>query len=84
MPSSVNSLFSRNRDEGVQISVEDDGRVYAELHLVLKDKVNIRETSKKVQEKVSAAISNLVGMEVGAINVHIEDIDYQNDINPDD
>jgi uncharacterized alkaline shock family protein YloU len=45
---------------------------------VLKDKTNIRETSKKVQEEVSLAISKMVGMEVGTINVHIEDIDYQN------
>jgi uncharacterized alkaline shock family protein YloU len=79
IPSSMNTLFSRNRDDGVQITVKEDGRVYADLHLVLTDKVNLRETSKKVQDKVSRAISNLVGMDVGSINVHIEDIDYQND-----
>ena len=78
IPSSVNTLFSRNRDDGVQILVEEDGRVYAELHLILTDKANIRETSKKVQDEVSLAISKMVGMEVGTINVHVEDIDYQN------
>lgn len=78
IPSSVNTLFSRSRDDGVDISVEEDGAVYADLHLVLKDRANIRETSKKVQEDVSLAISKMVGMEVGSINVHIEDIDYQN------
>ena len=78
IPSRVNTLFSRNRDDGVQIMVEDDGRVYAELHLVLTDKANIRETSKKVQDEVSLAISEMVGMDVGTINVHVEDIDYQN------
>jgi uncharacterized alkaline shock family protein YloU len=82
VPSSVNSLFSRSRDDGVQVTVEDDGRVYADLHLILTDKANIREASKEVQDKVSQAISNLVGMDVGSINVHIEDIDYQNDVRP--
>jgi uncharacterized alkaline shock family protein YloU len=84
VPSSVNTFFSRSRDDGVDITVEDDGAVYADLHLVLKDKVNIRDTSKKVQEEVSLAISKMVGMEVGSINVHIEDIDYQNSYVPED
>ena len=84
IPSSVNTLFSRSRDDGVEITVEEDGSVYADLHLVLKDRANIRETSKKVQEEVSLAISKMVGMEVGSINVHIEDIDYQNNHVPKD
>jgi uncharacterized alkaline shock family protein YloU len=82
IPSSVNTLFSRTREEGVQITVEDDGRVYADLHLILTDKANIRETSKKVQEEVSRAISKMVGMDVGTINVHVEDIDYLNSNDP--
>jgi uncharacterized alkaline shock family protein YloU len=78
IPSSVNTLFSRHREDGVQITIEEDGSVYADLHLILTAKANIREVSKKVQEEVSKAISKMVGMEVGSINVHIEDIDYQN------
>jgi len=84
VPSSVNTLFSRSRDDGVEITVEDDGAVYADLHLILSDRANIRETSKKVQEEVSLAISKMVGMEVGSINIHIEDIDYQNNHVPED
>jgi len=74
----VNTLFSRNREDGVEITVKEDRRVYADLHLILTDKALIRETSKKVQDEVSEAISKMVGMDVGMINVHIEDIDYQN------
>jgi len=84
VPSSVNTLFSRNREDGVDITVEEDGSVFAEIHLILNDKANIRETSKQVQEEVSEAISKMVGMVVGTINVHIEDIDYQNDGSPED
>ena len=83
-PSSVNTLFSRNRDDGVEITIEDDGSVYADLFLVLKDKANIRETSIQVQNEVSEAISKMVGMDVGTINVHIEDIDYLNNQNLED
>ena len=84
VPSSVNTLFNRSREDGVDITVEEDGSVYADLHLILKDKVNIRDTSKEVQEQVTQAISKMVGMEVGSINVHIEDIDYQNNNVPKD
>jgi uncharacterized alkaline shock family protein YloU len=77
-PSSVNTLFSRNREDGIEITVEEDGSVYADLYLVLDDKANIRETSIQVQDEVSEAISKMVGLVVGTINVHIEDIDYQN------
>jgi uncharacterized alkaline shock family protein YloU len=77
VPGSVNTLFQRNRDDGVEITVAENGAVYADLHLILENKTNIRETSKKVQTEVSKAISKMVGMEVGSINVHIEDIDYQ-------
>ncbi len=84
VPSSVNTLFSRSRDDGVDITVQEDGSVYADLHLILTDKANIRETSREVQEKVSEAISKMVGMDVGTINVHIEDIDYQNNQVPED
>ena len=80
----MNTIFSRSREEGVQITVKEDGSVYADLHLILADKANIRETSKKVQDEVSEAISKMVGMEVGSINVHIEDIDYQNNQHPGD
>lgn len=83
-PSNVNTLFTRNRDDGVEITIEEDGAVYADLHLVLTDKANIRETSKQVQNEVSEAISKMVGMDVGTINVHIEDIDFQNNLVPED
>jgi uncharacterized alkaline shock family protein YloU len=84
VPSGVNTFFSRNRDDGVEITIKEDGSVYADLHLVLTDKANIRDTSKKVQKEVTEAISKMVGMDVGFINVHIEDIDYQNNLVPED
>jgi len=64
IPSSMNTLFSRNREDGVEITVKEDRRVYADLHLILTDKALIRETSKKVQDEVSEAISKMVGMDV--------------------
>ncbi len=78
VPVGVDRLFRRGAEDGVQMSVED-GVVYIELYLVLKDDVNVREVARNVQHQVARAISEMVGMEVGHVNIHIEDIDYKAD-----
>jgi len=75
VPGSVNRIFQRGASEGVRIRIEDD-RVYADLFVILKHDTNIREVSRNIQSSVSRAITDMVGMEVGRVNVHIEDIDY--------
>lgn len=73
----VNRLFKRGAGDGVRIQV-DDHVVYADLYLVLKKDINIREVSRNVQKSVTRAISEMVGMDVGGVDIHIEDIDYEN------
>ena len=62
-------------DDGIHIEIQDD-MVYADLYVILKHDVNIREVSRNIQHNVARAISEMVGMRVGRINIHIEDIDY--------
>jgi uncharacterized alkaline shock family protein YloU len=45
---------------------------------MLKEDVNIREVSRNVQQQVTRAIQEMVGMDVGEVNIHIEDMDYGN------
>jgi uncharacterized alkaline shock family protein YloU len=71
----VNSLFGRGND-GVRIVVEDSN-VFVDLYLVLVNDINIREVSRTIQQKVARAIADITGMEVGHVNIHIEDIDYK-------
>jgi uncharacterized alkaline shock family protein YloU len=74
--SGVNELFQRgHRAEGVRIKIMD-GTVDLDLHVVLDQDINIRQVSRKIQEEVARAITEMVGMEIGEINVHIEDIYY--------
>ena len=42
----------------------------------MKNDINIREVSRQVQLNVSRAISDIVGMMIGRVNVHVEDIDF--------
>ena len=72
----VNRLFKRGTNDGVRIEVEDN-TIVASLYLILKKDVNIREVSRNVQGQVARALQEMVGMDVGDIEIHIEDIDYE-------
>ncbi len=77
----VNRLFKRGVHDGVRIEVEDNV-VVASLYLVLKQDINIREVSRNVQAQVARAIHEMIGMEIGSIDIHIEDIDYEEEATP--
>jgi len=72
----VNRLLKRTqRREGVLIEVVDEV-VYVDIYVVLISDVNVRDVSHNIQHEVTRAISEMVGMPVGRVNIHIEDIDY--------
>lgn len=73
----VNRLFRRgNSSDGVRINIEEDV-VYADLYIILNNGVNIRDTSRTIQQKVTRAITEMVGMDVAEVNLHIENIAYE-------
>ena len=72
----VNRLFKRGTGDGVRIETEENV-VYVNLHLILKQDVNLREVSRNVQQNVTRAIQDMVGMDVGHVDIHIEDIEYE-------
>jgi uncharacterized alkaline shock family protein YloU len=76
-PGDVNQFFKRgfNVNEGVRVEVENDS-VYADIYVIMQHDVNVRDVSHAIQAQVARAISEMVGMEVGKVNVHVEDIDY--------
>ena len=74
VPGGVNRLFKRGIGDGVRIEVHDNV-VTASLYLILRQNVNIREVSRNVQHQVARALQEMVGMDIGGIEIHIEDID---------
>ena len=72
----VNRLFKRGLQDGVRIEVRDNV-IAADLYLILKRDMNIREVSRNVQGQVARALQEMVGMDIGKIEIHIEDIDYE-------
>ena len=75
VPGGVNRLLKRGLDDGVRIELKDQG-VLVDLYLVIEHDHNVRDVSRTVQAAVARAIEEMVGMDVLAVNVHIEDIAY--------
>ncbi|MBN1668955.1 MAG: Asp23/Gls24 family envelope stress response protein [Anaerolineales bacterium] len=75
LPGGVDRIFRRGAGDGVRIEIEDN-RVYADLYVILDHNSNMRQVSRNIQQAVARAISETVGMQVGRVNVHIEDIAY--------
>ena len=73
VPGGVNRLFRRGASDGVRIEVRDNS-VSADLYLIVRPDVNLREISRSVQTCVARAIEEMVGMDVAAVNIHIEDV----------
>ena len=71
----INRILHRGANEGVEIKVENE-TVYVNIHVVLNRDVNVRDVSRTIQTQVARAISEMVGMDVGRVNIHIEDIDF--------
>lgn len=74
-PGDFNHFLNPKLPGGVRITVEND-TVYVDLYLIFQKDVNVRDVSHAVQKQVSRAITEMVGMEIGKVNVHVEDIDY--------
>lgn len=76
----VNRLFKHAQiQEGVQIDIIDD-LVYMDIYVTLRNDYNVRDVSRNIQNDVSRAITEMVGMQVGSVNIHIEDIDYPSEV----
>lgn len=75
-PGRVNRLFKRENAEGVDITVENN-TVYADVYVIFQRDINVRDVSRSIQSQVARAVKEMVGMDVGKVNIHVEDIDYR-------
>jgi uncharacterized alkaline shock family protein YloU len=72
----VNRFFGNERiGDGVQIKV-DGNQVVVDLFIVVEHDVNMLQLGRTAQAEVTRAIEEMVGMEIRAVNVHIEDVEY--------
>ena len=76
VPGGVDRIFRRGADEGVRIAIHEN-TVLADIYLIVKEDVNMREVGRNVQQQVARAIQEMVGMDVAQVDIHIENIAYE-------
>jgi uncharacterized alkaline shock family protein YloU len=74
-PGGMRDLLRRASSEGVQIEVENN-TVRVDLYIAVEPDKNLRQVARAIQSEVARAIRDMVGMDIAAINIHIEDIDF--------
>ena len=72
---SLEKMLGKDEFKGVKVQIRDD-KAYLEIFVVLMSHFNVRDVSREIQSRVSRAITEMVGMEVGGVTVHIMDIDF--------
>lgn len=70
----VGRILRRQRlSEGIRMRVEDD-IVYLDLHIIVEPDVNLLELGRQIQHDTARAVNDMLGMHVGEVNIHIEDV----------
>ncbi len=72
-------LGKKNSSQGVRVEIVDD-MTNIDLYLVVEYGVKIPELAWSVQESVKASVEAMTGLNVAAVNIHIEGIDFDKDI----
>lgn len=61
--------------DGVRVEVVDD-KIYVKVYLVTDPGVNLLSVGRKVRTEVTRALEDMLGVEVEAVDVHIEDVAF--------
>jgi uncharacterized alkaline shock family protein YloU len=75
VPVAVDRLFQRHPADGVRIEIKQQS-VLVDLYVVVAQDATVRDVSRNVQAAVARAIKDMVGMNVRAVNVHVEDVAF--------
>jgi uncharacterized alkaline shock family protein YloU len=77
IPADVARLFRKEvRQDGLLLQVGDQNQVKIDIYVIMDPYVNIMEASRGIQTAVTEAIYTMVGIQVDAVNVHVEDVVY--------
>lgn len=65
-----------NDQDGVKVEI-DNGLITLDLYVIISSENNARLIAEQIQKRVKRQITEIVGMEVAKINVHIIDVDIE-------
>jgi uncharacterized alkaline shock family protein YloU len=61
---------------GIEVAVRDDERIEITLYVVLEYGTRISEVAHNVMASVKFAVEHALGMEVAAVNVHVQGLHF--------
>jgi uncharacterized alkaline shock family protein YloU len=74
LPGRMSRVFRGNKSSpGIDVQVED-GAVTVDIYIVAERNAVLLALGQTLQREISRAISDVVGMPVYAVNVHIDDV----------
>jgi uncharacterized alkaline shock family protein YloU len=71
----LEKFLGKEEFKGIKVDLRN-GKAFVEIFVVLMSNFNVRDVSREIQARVSRAISEMVGMEVGGVTIHVMDIDF--------
>ena len=60
---------------GAKVRVDENGRIFIDLHVLLRYGVIIPQVARRVQESVMDALRTMTQASVAEINIHVDGID---------
>ncbi len=76
-------IGKKNPAKGVKI-VSGENTVTVDLHIIVDYGVKIPEVAGAVQQKVKTAIEEMTGLEIPAVNVHVQGVKIAKEAKPED
>lgn len=77
IPPDMARVFRRAaKHDGVVLDLTDN-KINFNIYVIMEPRVNIMEASRQIQVAVKEAMDTMVGVPVEAVNVHVEDVLYQ-------
>lgn len=68
--------FTNVPEDSVKVIVQGE-KIEVEIYIIAGSEENVRLVAQEVQKRVNRAITEMVGMEVARIDVHVTDIDLE-------
>lgn len=76
-PAGLGRMLSRGAvSEGLRVEVFEDNSVLVDVHLIAKPDASLQDLGKVIQAQVARSLEHMVGMDVRAVNVFIDEVEF--------
>jgi uncharacterized alkaline shock family protein YloU len=69
----------QGKKNGISLYIEKDG-IYADVSVVVKYGYNVPELAYRIQQSVKQSVENMTRYKVNSVNVHIQDVIFEESV----